>query len=80
MVVLSRFIEQEHIFGIKFEFFRTQPCWFTLYQQRAEKGWLMAHDVVYTSATHAGCVHDVIDLVKMAVLIAMLSWRSNIFS
>ena len=37
----------------------------------------MAHDVMYTAATHAKRVHDVTDLVKMAALTAILTRHSN---
>ena len=37
-----------------------------------------AHAIMYTFSTHTGLVHDVTDLVKVPVLIAMFLRLSNI--
>ena len=39
---------------------------------------MLAHDVMYDSATHAGFVNGVTDLVKMAALMAVSSRLSNV--
>ena len=38
----------------------------------------LASDAMHTPATHSSCVPDVTDMVKMAVLMAMLLQLSNI--
>ena len=38
----------------------------------------LAGDVIYTTATHTGHVHDSADLVKMAALTAVFSRLSNV--
>ena len=42
----------------------------------------LACDLLYTAATHAGFVHDVTDLVKMAALTAVVSrfFQTSIFN
>ena len=40
------------------ELLRRQPCWFTVYHQRAEKGWLVTCLIF---ATYLGLVRDVTD-------------------
>ena len=37
---------KEAPFCFKSKFLRVQPCWFTLYQWRAEKDWLMRHFIL----------------------------------
>ena len=50
----------KYFFFFEFEHFRAQPCWFALYQQRAEKERKkLAYDVTDTCATRASFTHDV---------------------
>ena len=54
----------EALFRFKSDLLRAQPCWFSLYQWRAEKGWLVMHLISDTFATHAhdaGLVNGITD-------------------
>ena len=61
----------------KFELHRSQPCWFTPCQWRAEKGWLMTHcTLVLVCWPILGA--NITDLVRIAALMAVFPWLSNV--
>ena len=55
---------QGELFFFKFQLFVAQPCWFALYQSRAEKDWFMTFSHFYY--THFGLVYDVSDTDRWA--------------
>ena len=59
MVVLSIFRQLNSFFSFEFEHLRVQPCWFSLPGKTRKR---LAHDVMYTAATHARHAHDLIKM------------------
>ena len=49
--------KKRSIFSFGFKLLWSQPCWFTLYQGRAERTWVVMYSILLP---HAGTVYDLI--------------------
>lgn len=55
--VLHWTVTKKRIFSFGFELLWSQPCWFTLYQGRAERTWVVMYSILLP---HAGIVYNLI--------------------
>lgn len=78
MVVLSIFAAEVLFFFFLLRVWTLQDAVVSLRSLPIKSIQRVARDVIFTTATHTSRVHDDTELVKMAALMALFSWVSNV--